>query len=145
MFASCLHVLDTLMSVAVSKSVCQRFVDVSFNLSFCGWSKAFATVKMNLPVFWVITRRKVVWYRRFGTTYRSYLQGSNCQASSWTSRFQAVAVVWMINSVFWGVIIRRVVFIRRRFGPPVGCIFWVDENSYRPRRCNQQVFRNVGL
>ena len=29
-------------------------------------------------IFWIIMRRKVVWNRRFGTTYRSHLQRSSC-------------------------------------------------------------------
>ena len=38
-------------------------------LSDYTWSKVSAAVKMNSSVFLVITRREVVWYRRFGTTY----------------------------------------------------------------------------
>ena len=41
--------------------------------------------KLNSSVFWVITRREVVWTWRFGTTYRFHLQGSRCSPSSWTS------------------------------------------------------------
>jgi hypothetical protein len=33
---------------------------------------------LNFCIFWVITRRDVVWNRRFGITYRSHLQGSKC-------------------------------------------------------------------
>ena len=36
-------------------------------------------------IFWVTVRRKMVWNRRFGTTYRSYLQGSICPLSSSTT------------------------------------------------------------
>jgi hypothetical protein len=32
---------------------------------------------LNSSVFWVITRRRLVKHRRFGTTYRSHLQGSS--------------------------------------------------------------------
>jgi hypothetical protein len=34
-----------------------------------------AAIEVNSSVFWIITRRKVVWNWRFGTTYRSHLQG----------------------------------------------------------------------
>jgi hypothetical protein len=39
----------------------------------------------NSSVLWVITWRKVVWNRRFGTIYRSHLQGSRCprRMTSW--------------------------------------------------------------
>jgi hypothetical protein len=40
-------------------------------------SQASAVVELNSSVFWVITLRKVVWNRRFGTTYWSHLQGSS--------------------------------------------------------------------
>ena len=46
-------------------------------------SQASAAVELNSPVFWVITRRKVVWNRRFGNTHRSHFQGSS--SSSWTA------------------------------------------------------------
>ena len=36
---------------------------------------------LNSSVFWVIARRRVVWNRRFGTTYHSHLQGSSCQTA----------------------------------------------------------------
>jgi hypothetical protein len=32
---------------------------------------------MKYSVFWVVTQRKAVWYRRFGIIYRSLLQGSS--------------------------------------------------------------------
>ena len=39
---------------------------------------------LNSPVFWDVTQRRLVWHRRFGTTYRSHLQVSSCP-SSWTA------------------------------------------------------------
>ena len=50
-------------------------------LSFDGTADFFTVRDRRLPprfksvssVFLVITRRKIVWYRRFGTTYRSHL------------------------------------------------------------------------
>jgi hypothetical protein len=33
--------------------------------------------KRNFPVFWVITRREVVWNRRFRTSYPSHIQRSS--------------------------------------------------------------------
>jgi len=43
---------------------------------------------MRYLLFWDVThRRLVVSYRRFGTTYGSYVQGPSCQESScWTLR-----------------------------------------------------------
>jgi hypothetical protein len=41
-------------------------------------SFAAAAVELNYYVFWAIMVREVVWNRRFGTTYRSHLQGSRC-------------------------------------------------------------------
>ena len=32
--------------------------------------------RINSPIFWDDTQRKLVWHRRFGTTYRSHLQGT---------------------------------------------------------------------
>ena len=40
--------------------------------------KAYAVVETNSSAFWVITRRKAVQYRRFGTTYPFHLQESGC-------------------------------------------------------------------
>jgi hypothetical protein len=41
------------------------------------WFRASAAMLMRSALFWDITRRRVVIvYRRFGTTYRSHLQGS---------------------------------------------------------------------
>jgi hypothetical protein len=42
-------------------------------------SQASAAVYHNSSVFWVIMQRKLVKHRRFGTTYRSHLQGSSVQ------------------------------------------------------------------
>jgi hypothetical protein len=39
-------------------------------------SQASTTVELDSSIFWVVTRRKVVWNRRFGTTYLSLLKGS---------------------------------------------------------------------
>jgi hypothetical protein len=36
---------------------------------------------LNSSVFYVITRRTLVLNRRFGTTYRSHLQGLSCPSS----------------------------------------------------------------
>ena len=41
-------------------------------------------LNLNYSFFWVITRRDVVWNRRFGITYRSHFQRSRCP-SSWTT------------------------------------------------------------
>jgi hypothetical protein len=53
------------------------------------WFQACAAMHMNFALFWDITQRwVVVLYRRFGTTYRSNLQGSRSprrKLSSWTS------------------------------------------------------------
>ena len=38
----------------------------------------------NSFVSWVITRRELVWKRRFGTTYRSHFQESGCPRRSVT-------------------------------------------------------------
>ena len=43
----------------------------------CAWSKASAAGELNSSVFWVITRRTVVWNRRFGTSHQSHLRGSS--------------------------------------------------------------------
>ena len=40
--------------------------------------------ELNSSVFWVITLCKLVWYWRFGITYRSHIQGPVCP-SSWTA------------------------------------------------------------
>jgi hypothetical protein len=41
--------------------------------------QASATILMRTALFWDITRHRVVIiYRRFGTTYRTHLQGSRC-------------------------------------------------------------------
>jgi hypothetical protein len=40
-------------------------------------SQASAMVELHSSVFWFITRRDVVWNRRFGNTYQSHLQGRN--------------------------------------------------------------------
>jgi hypothetical protein len=43
----------------------------------CPWFQASAMMLMRYALFWVITRRQMVMLdRRFGTTYRSHLQGS---------------------------------------------------------------------
>ena len=51
-------------------------------------------------VFCVITRPKVVWYRRFGTTCRSYIQGSNCPVI-WCQHFGAVCHIFKGPAVQW--------------------------------------------
>jgi hypothetical protein len=44
---------------------------------FYPWFQASAAILMKSALFWNITRgRVVILYRRFGTTYRSHLQGS---------------------------------------------------------------------
>jgi len=43
--------------------------------------QASAAKKLKTPLFWAITKRVVVIsYRRFGTTYRSHLQGSGTRS-----------------------------------------------------------------
>jgi hypothetical protein len=43
-------------------------------------SESSAVVKLNSSVFCVITQRKMVSSRRFGTTYQSHIQGFSCTA-----------------------------------------------------------------
>jgi len=56
------------------KEVCvfSMMYNIKNVLNFC------IRVGLRTVLFWVITQRGVViYYRRFGTTYRSYLQGHN--------------------------------------------------------------------
>ena len=45
-------------------------------------NQTFIAVQLRYLVFWVVTRRGKVCRRRFGTAYRSQLQGSRCQRRS---------------------------------------------------------------
>ena len=53
------------------------------------WSEVSAAFELNPSVFCVITRRKVVWNRRFGTTYRCphAVQGQGREAKALFSVF----------------------------------------------------------
>jgi hypothetical protein len=55
----------------------RNFILCKDRRSVFAWFQASATKQMRTALFWVITQRAVVIsYRRFGTIYRSHLQGT---------------------------------------------------------------------
>ena len=77
---------DRLMSCSVVErsEICRRQYVVSLVLSTQARRQKYNTCGTEIvhrtALFWVVTQRSVVIsYRRFGTTYRSYLQGSRIQ------------------------------------------------------------------
>jgi hypothetical protein len=52
--------------------------EVATEFLYVGRSYSSAAVCLHSVVFWDVTQRRLVSYRRFGTAYRSRLQGSKC-------------------------------------------------------------------
>ena len=84
------RLLITMSCITVPQKACGHYLCPNFTASvftqplkraqsdFCpAWCLASAAVEADSSVFWVLTRHKGVWHRRFGTTYRSHLQESS--------------------------------------------------------------------
>jgi len=55
---------------------------------------------MRIALFRAMTQRVVViLYRRFGTTYRSYIEGSSIQVQSYLLRGESLACLQEINKI----------------------------------------------
>ena len=65
-----------------TNSTCKQYVPFPrpFSILCFSWSYATAAVELNYSVFWVITRCKMVFNRRFETTYRSHFEGLSLTA-----------------------------------------------------------------